>query len=120
MKAAANTTPIEDLECYAFVKKLEELKDNGKVILFSHIPNETYTRSWKVRNNNKAKGVRKGIPDYCIVTKSQLLFVEMKRTQGGVLSVDQLAWIEALNDVGVKARVCYGSTEAIEFVEENI
>lgn len=109
-----NTTPLEDDECYTFVEYLEILVMQGKVVKFTHIPNETFTKSWKVKVRNKKLGVRRGLCDYQIVLKNDMVYIEMKRQKGGVVSKDQKEWIEALNATGkVDAYVCKGAGEAM-------
>lgn len=112
--------PTEYQECLAFVDYLETLKSQGKILLYSHIPNETYTTSWSAKGKNRAMGVHKGFPDYIIITNADIVCVEMKRRKEGKVSVEQEEWIEALNGVDVPSRVCYGAEEAIHFVYENI
>lgn len=109
-----NTCPKEDDECYTFVAWLELKK-----LKFSHVPNSTFTKNWAVKMKNKRMGVRPGVPDYIIVTKKGLLFVEMKRLKGGVVSEFQKDWIASLNACrGVEAKICRGNQEAIDFVSE--
>ena len=105
--------PLETDEQQAVVQYLEL-----KGLKFSSIPNSTYTKSWKQKAKNKAEGLRAGLPDLLIVLPNLLLFIEMKRTKGGVVSPVQKEWIEALNKIdGVKAIVCKGADEAIENIE---
>ena len=111
---SANLAPTEHDECVVFVQWLEL-----QGLMFSHVPNETFTKSWKQKTKNKQEGVRKGVPDYIIITPTGLAFVEMKRTKGGVISPEQKEWIEELNKLkGVEARVCKGAESAIEFISE--
>lgn len=105
--------PTEDQECFAFVNYLE-----ARRLEFTHIPNETYTPHWGVRMKLKKLGVQKGFPDYLIITKKKLLFVEMKRVKQSQVSAEQAWWIESLNRIGcVEAKICLGADEAIKFVE---
>lgn len=88
-----------------------------KGLKFAHIPNETFTKSWKQKNKNKTAGVSPGVPDYMIITPKGLLFIELKRRKGGVLSPAQKKWIDALNKLkGVQAEVCKGAEEAINTI----
>lgn len=97
---------------------LEVLKMQGKVVLFSHVPQETFTKSWATKNKNKAMGVRAGVPDMIIVYPDRVLFLELKRLKGGVVSVAQNEWIDALQQVGRKtdsrvyAGIAYGFDDA--------
>jgi len=115
-----NTSPLEHDECVTFVQWMEVKK-----LMFTHIPNETYTTSWNQKRKNKAEGVKKGFPDYVIVIpkdkskrgKSHLLLVEMKRRKGGKATPEQLSWIAAMNDIeNIQAVVCKGAEDAISFI----
>lgn len=82
------------------------------------VPNETFTKSWNQKRRNAAKGVVKGVPDFFVVVGDKLLAIELKRLKGGVVGAEQRFWIDRLNSVGVKARVCKGAAVAIQFIEE--
>lgn len=110
----------EEIECVALTNYLELLKEQRKVIVFSHTAQETYTKSWKQKSKNKRMGVRSGVPDYLIVTKNKLLFIEMKRKKGGVVSKTQKEWIKAINDAGGFAVVCSGFEEAKKVIEKEV
>ena len=106
--------PLEYNECCTFVDWLEL-----KGLKFSHVPHETWTSSLGVKAKNKRLGVRKGVPDYIIITSQGLLFVEMKRQKGSKISQSQREWIKELQALdGIEARICKGAEEAIEFVTE--
>ncbi len=116
--------PTEDQDCIALVRWMEL-----KRLRFSHVPQETFTKSWGVKMKNKQKGVRKGVPDYIIFPKpGRLLFIEMKRNEAGLklnrlnrenaVKPEQREWIAALNEVpGVNAIVCCGYDEAVAAIE---
>lgn len=115
------STPLYELHEQAqVVEYLELLKSQGKVVLFSAVPNNTWTKSWSQKLKAKKEGVRPGVPDMIVVTKNRLFFIEMKRVSGGVVSKDQKEWIEAINRVGIEARVCRGFEEAKKFVDEQL
>jgi len=109
---------------------LEVLQLQKKVVLFSHIPQETFTKSWVTKNKNKAMGVRAGVPDMIIVFPKSVLFLELKRLKGGKVSDAQKAWIEALNNVEkpalnsthryVEAKVACGFVEAKDIIDSLI
>jgi len=86
-------------------------------LLFSHLPLETPTQR-KYAAINKQLGVCKGVPDYLIVDKRshRILFVELKRSKGGVVSKAQERWLEALS--WRHAVVCRGYKEARSTIEE--
>lgn len=106
----------EDEECIIFVNFLLDCMQKGLILNFSHISNETYTKFWTVKIKNKKMGVRQGIPDYVIITTKNVLFIEMKRKKGGVVSKTQMEWIEQLGSVNIPAYVAYGADEAMEIV----
>ena len=90
-----------------------------KITAFSHIPQETFTRSWSVKNKNKAMGVRSGVPDMLIVYPHTVLFLELKRLKGGVVSDSQKHWIESLEKTKkVHARVARGFNEAKKTIDD--
>lgn len=126
--------PTEHQECLLLVEylKLKRLK-------FTHIPNETFTKSWSQKHKNKKEGVSKGFPDYAIIIpaqifkpadtrindrvirKSVLIFIEMKRTKLSTTSPEQKEWIEALNTVeNVGAFICKGFDEAKQVIDSII
>lgn len=88
---------------------------------FTSIPNSTYTTSWKQKAFNRNQGLRKGFPDLVVLTKSKILFIEMKRLKGSITSPEQREWVCALNNYpSTAAKVCKGSDEAIEFIKANL
>jgi hypothetical protein len=112
--------PTEEQEQTAVVQYLELLKDQGKVLLFSAVPNNTYTRSWNQKRKQYAEGVRKGVPDLIIVTPSKVLFLEMKRERGGYPRPEQREWLEALNGKEVVSTWAGGFDEAKEKIDQVI
>ena len=114
--SASKVPPIsEEAEQIAFVQYLE-----ARGLLYSAIPNSTYSPHMSVKARNKRMGVRPGVPDMVVVLPGiGIAWVELKRTKGGVVSEYQKQWVEALNTVpGNEARVCRGCEEAIRFIEE--
>lgn len=115
IRYAKNGVPVEDDEEAAFARWLDMNK-----IVHSHLSNETWTSSSSQKRKMKALGVHSGTPDhYCIIKNKiaktyQLVFIEMKRTSGGVISDNQFDVIYALNLCdGVSAYVAEGAEEAI-------
>ncbi len=109
----------EDQECFLLGDYLRLMTRTGKVLLFNHNPQETFTKNWGTKMKNKKMGVTKGFPDYCVVTRDAILFIEMKRTKGGTVGPEQKTWVDTFNNyVGVKARICYGFNDARKFIEE--
>lgn len=117
--AKINNTPLERFEQSALVNWLE-----AQGLLFSSTAQSTYTTSWNQKRLNHATGLRKGVPDMLIVIPPEravdgtgrVIFCEMKRQRGGVVSPEQKKWIAALNAVGgtVDAFIAHGADEAIE------
>lgn len=69
----------------------------------------------------KREGVKSGVPDIhiCMARKGYHgLYIEMKRTKGGVVAENQRFWIEALRREGYKAEVARGMDEALKILEE--
>lgn len=99
------------------VEYLEILKKQGKVVLFTAIPNSTFTKSWMVKMKNKKMGVRPGLCDLFILTPTAGFFLELKRERGGVLSQAQKEWIKALADAEIPAFVAKGFESAKETLD---
>jgi len=103
---------LENEEQKLLVKYLEL-----KGYKFSALPLDTFTKSWSVKMRNKSIGVRAGVPDLMVIKENRLIFIEMKRSNGGVLSDYQKEWIKELNKCNkVEAYVCKGYEEAIEII----
>lgn len=88
--------------------------------LLHHIPNGG-KRSKSEAARFKVQGVKAGVPDICLPCARggyHGLYIELKRTKGGKLSAAQKEWIDALNEQGYKAAVCYGFDEAKEIITE--
>lgn len=115
---ARTNIPTEEQEQTAVVEYLEMLKKQGKVLLFSAVPNNTYTRSWNQRRKAKAEGVRKGVPDLIIVTKDKVLFLEMKRAKGTYPRPEQKEWLKVLDGKEVVSDWAKGFDEAKEKIDE--
>jgi hypothetical protein len=110
--------PLEHDEQVALTGWLE-----AKKLKFTSIPNAA-KRSYKLANYLHSEGFRVGIADMVVFVPrpapkyAKALFIEMKRTKGGVTSPEQAEWIDCLNKVpGVSAAVCKGFEEARAFVE---
>jgi len=102
--------PSETFESKAFARWLQRQMQAG-VLLFSKIPIGDSTLSGEEGKKLYHMGVRRGVPDFVIVhiATRKVLWVEMKREQGGVLSAYQKAWKSAL---GPSAAVAYGFKDA--------
>ena len=115
-------------EAALHVDKYPELR------LLLSIPNGSY-KSPAARRLFKATGLKSGVPDILLPVMRPVralagadydlqagLWIELKRTKGGVVSAEQKQWIEDLNEQGYLAVVCYGWLEAwaviIEYLGE--
>jgi hypothetical protein len=92
---------------------------NLKKILYYHIPNGLRRHILEAKKLKKM-GVMPGVPDLCIPIPNKKyhgLYIELKRTGGGLVSPAQLIWIEKLNNNGYMATIANGFDEAAKVVE---
>lgn len=98
------------------------LDANGYEGRFWHVPNEGQILSplkWPIIGRLRAMGLRKGIADYTIILKNgRALFLELKKTKGGVRSPSQEQHIAMLQSAGQLACFCAGYLEAIRVIQE--
>jgi hypothetical protein len=108
----------EYIEQCKLVTWLDGLKRFGHDITYTYIPNDTHTTSWQAKNKNTRLGLKGGLPDLFFIINNKPFFIEMKRTDGGVLSDKQLDWIEKIKNTKViDCFVCHGYTEAVKIIE---
>ena len=109
----------EDQEATALASYLRALESEGAVELYSHIPHETYTPYYNVRRKNLRQGVKKGVPDYIIVTKTEIIFIELKRRRYSPsdVSAEQKEWLARLNGKQAVTTICGGFLEAKAFLK---
>lgn len=114
-------TPTEDTEqAHVFAWAAWARGKYPELDLLHHIPNGG-KRSKSEAARFKAQGVKAGMPDICLPCARggyHGLYIELKRAKGGKLSTAQKGWIDALNEQGYKAAVCYGFDEAKEIITE--
>jgi hypothetical protein len=106
--------PKEDYEQIVFVNWLK--KNN---ILFTASANGG-KRDLMTAMKLKRMGVSAGFPDIFIpVPKGGYhgLFIELKRIEGGVVSSNQLLWINRLRSYGYYVKVCEGAEIAKKYVD---
>lgn len=132
-----NLTPLEHEEQVLVINWLVTQNDIAKLlksqklppILFSAIANGHYQQSKKQINKLAAEGMRSGVPDLLLIIppersktgKRLMIWIEMKRRQGGSVSASQQEWIDAIDAIeggNVGAFVCYGSEEAIDLLKD--
>jgi hypothetical protein len=77
------------------------------------VPNGDH-RAISVAKRLKDEGVLKGVPDLVIVTVKCVLFLEMKRSKGGVTSEDQKSIHAKLKALGYTVVLAKGAKDAWE------
>ena len=107
--------PLEDDEQIAFVNWFKlKYKD---YLIFS-IPNGG-SRNKIEASKLKKTGVTAGIPDLIILMpNTEILFIEMKRQKGGILSLVQKTIIKIIEKLGFKVLIGYGFLDAKSKFEE--
>lgn len=117
VKYTANGTPSEDDEEATFADWLDL---HG--LRHTHLSNEMFTRSPKIKARMKMLGVHSGPPDHliivpCVDGKKRLVYIEMKRQKGGEISDNQFDWLHDLIACeGVIALVAKGAHEACRII----
>lgn len=74
-----------------------------------HIPNERSDK--RQAAILKKMGVKRGVPDLCLPVargKYHGIYIEMKRSDGGRVSDDQIWWKEQLEANGYACQICNG------------
>ena len=111
-----NITPSEHAEQVGFVRWIK--KRYPGLLIFA-IPNGGI-RNIRTGKKLKDEGVTRGIPDLMIPALK--MFIEMKRSKGGVVSPHQKKIMEYLKRVGYTCYVCNGAEDAsrkvLKFLEE--
>ena len=111
----------ESEEGKVFAQWLKVQRDMGNVIEYSKLQQDTWAKNFKIVGKARAEGVRPGVPDYLVVLKCGVFFIELKAKDGGQISNDQARWIFVLNERrGVDALVCKGADEAIAYIQKYI
>lgn len=120
--SGVKTCPIEDVEEELFNHWCTE-----QGLTHFHVPQETYTDSWKQKAHNKALGVLEGVSDHWVKLptiyhpKGSLLIIEFKRQFGNTPTDSQIKFMEDMNEIdNVAAVCCYGFEEARQVVLELI
>ena len=82
---------------------LESLRLNGKLTYFINI--EGGKRDKRQQASLKMQGVRSGRPDIEIITDNKIIFIELKRLNGGVVSKNQREQIKELNKFNAEVHI---------------
>jgi hypothetical protein len=83
------------------------------------IPASKATRA-RIIGRMKAEGMKAGVPDLFLPVARHGyhgLFIEMKRSDGGVLSELQKEFMQFADENGYLDKVCHGYEEAVESLE---
>ena len=108
-----NLTPTEHLEQVAFCSWLD-----WKHIAYASIPNGT-NKGYAMQHKFKSEGLKKGFPDLLVFLPSVIVFIEMKRKKGSVISNEQKEWQVRINSYSyAKAYICYGADDAMATIEK--
>ena len=109
----------EYTEQVTFAAYLAILMRQGKIVLYTSIPNSTWTPSWSVKVKNKKMGLNPGFPDILIVLEDRVICIEMKVGKNKV-SPDQQRWVTALNQAGIDTYTAYGYEEAKKIIDSYV
>jgi len=110
-RMASERIPTEHEEQRELVKWFRQ--SFGGVRIFA-IPNGG-ARSITTAAKLKVEGVSAGVPD--LYVPEWKLWIEMKRTKGGVVDKNQKDWHEYLTAIGDRVIVCRGADEAKRMIE---
>lgn len=111
MKSAIKTTPTEHDEQCAFVRWFRLAYPTVRIM---SIPNGGWRHqatAWRL----KAEGSSPGVPD--LFVPAWRLWIEMKRTRGGVVSEIQKEWMDYLEANGYICIMARGAEDAIVLVK---
>lgn len=90
-----------------------------------HVPQETFTKSWKQKKKNEEMGVLSGVSDHWVKLptplhpEGSLIVIELKRQFGNTPTDEQIKFMLEMEKIdNVTAVCCYGGDEAIKLCEE--
>ena len=102
-----------------FVEYLDILKSQGKIVMFTAIPNNTWTPSWSQKIKNKKAGLNPGFPDLIILTKKKAISIEMKVGKNNPTK-QQEEWHKALEKAGINTWVAWSYEGAKTVIDRYI
>jgi hypothetical protein len=74
-----------------------------------------------IENKLRALGKRKGVSDLVVLLPgAKVVFIEMKRATGGVVSEDQEEWRNEVMALGFDAHICFGFDDAVKVINESM
>lgn len=110
-RMAGDRIPTEHEEQRELVKWFRQSFDGVRIFA---IPNGG-ARSITTAAKLKVEGVSAGVPD--LYVPAWKLWIEMKRTKGGVVDKAQKDWHDYLTAIGDRVIVCRGADEAKRMIE---
>ncbi len=110
-RMAGERIPTEHEEQRELVKWFRQSFDGVRIFA---IPNGG-ARSITTAAKLKVEGVSAGVPD--LYVPAWKLWIEMKRTKGGVVDKAQKDWHDYLTAIGDRVIVCRGADEAKRMIE---
>lgn len=117
----SRTVPTENMEQAALFQWAEmSTGRHPELSLLFAVPNGGY-RTSKTAAILQKTGVKPGVPDICLPVARggyNSLYVELKRVKGGVVSINQKAWLKALQEQGHRVEVCKGWDAARAVIED--
>ena len=110
-RMAGERVPTEHEEQRELVKWFRQSFDGVRIFAIPNGGARTITTAAKL----KVEGVSAGVPD--LYVPKWKLWIEMKRTKGGVVDKAQKDWHEYLTAIGDVVIVCRGADEAKRMIE---
>ena len=110
-RMAGERIPTEHEEQRELVKWFRQSFDGVRIFAIPNGGARTITTAAKL----KVEGVSAGVPD--LYVPAWKLWIEMKRTKGGVVDKAQKDWHEYLTAIGDRVIVCRGADEAKRMIE---
>lgn len=101
------------------IEYLEILKAQGKIVMFTSIPNATWTPSWGQKIKNKKAGLNPGFPDLIILTKTKAFCIELK-VHPNKTTEQQREWHMSLNRVGISTWTAFSYEAAKECIDSEL
>lgn len=108
--------PTEKQECYQFVRYLKTLRKLWIKLRFTHLKNEwikTPQQIWV----DTAMWLEPWVPDYLIILKWKLIFLEMKRTKNWVISQEQKERWEYIKSTWNLFFICHWFLQAKNIID---
>ena len=121
-KSKYSDVPTEAQEQARLAGLLDQLTVNGKPLVWAHPPNESYGIGPVAGNRRKRQGVKRGLPDLLLFSKSPVTgkpcAIEMKRVKYSSTTPEQREWLRKLDEeCGWDTFICKGYNAAFEVLK---